>query len=111
MLKHVIFDHGELTDLTKAKGRPARLYKSSMTKSGTSQNSDLDFKSKQVAQEALTEGLKQLARNFAAISEGGGTPADLVDEIVNIAECLLLFNEVCGGRPSPEFICEVLTDL
>jgi hypothetical protein len=80
-----------------------------MAKSGTNEDNDLVLDSKQIANDAFTEALRELARNILAISEGGGAPGELVDEIVKIAEGLLVFNEVHGHRPGPELIREVLT--
>jgi hypothetical protein len=82
-----------------------------MAKSGTNQHNDLVLNSKQIAKDAFTEALRELARNILAISEGGGAPGELVNEIVKIAECLLVFNEIHGGRPASELIREVLTRL
>jgi hypothetical protein len=59
---------------------------------------------------AFADGLKQLGENFVALREGRGAPADLVDQVVTLAECLLVFNEVYGHRPTPELIRDVMTN-
>jgi hypothetical protein len=80
-----------------------------MAKSETNEHANLFLDSEQIAKEAFTDALRELARNILAIGEGGGAPDELVDEIVKIAEALLVFNEVYGRRPDPELIREVLT--
>ena len=80
-----------------------------MAKSETDEHTNLVLDSKQIAKEAFADALRELARNILAIGEGGGAPDELVDEIVKIAEGLLVFNEVYGRRPDPGLIREVLT--
>jgi hypothetical protein len=80
-----------------------------MAKSESKEQTHLVLDSKQIAKEAFTDALRELAKNILAIGEGGGAPDELVDEIVKIAEGLLVFNEVHGQRPCPELIREVLT--
>lgn len=59
--------------------------------------------------EALEDRLRNLARNMAAISEGGGAPGDLVDQIVKVAESLIAYDESFGCRPDEELIRRALT--
>ena len=82
-----------------------------MSKSDTSDRDHMVLDSKQIVKEAFTEALTELAQSILAISEGGGAPDELVDKIVKIAECLIVFNDVYGGRPSSGLIREVLTRL
>jgi hypothetical protein len=43
-----------------------------------------------------------------AISEGGGKPHQLVEEIVKVAESLIAYNEAYGIRPHQELIRRAL---
>ena len=63
------------------------------------------------AEEALERRLRSLARNMRAISEGGGKPDELVEEIVKVAESLIAYNEAYGIRPYQELIRRALTNL
>ncbi len=56
----------------------------------------------------LEERLRDLARNMAAISEGAGTPGELIDQIVKVAESLIAYDESFGHRPEDELIRRAL---
>jgi hypothetical protein len=60
------------------------------------------------AKNALEDRLARLARSMAAISEGGGKPGELVDQIVKVAESLIAYNEAFGARPGEELIRRAL---
>ena len=60
------------------------------------------------AKNALEERLARLATSMAAISEGGGKPSELVDQIVKVAESLIAYNEAFGARPGEELIRRAL---
>jgi hypothetical protein len=60
------------------------------------------------AQNTLERALRSLATNMRAISEGGGNPGQLVEDIVKVAETLIAYNEACGIRPSQELIRRAL---
>lgn len=59
----------------------------------------------------LEERLRKLARNMAAISRRGGEPGELVDEIVNVAQSLIAYNEAFGTRPEEELIRGALANI
>lgn len=63
------------------------------------------------AEKALEQRLRSLARNMSAISEGGGKPGELVEEIVKVAESLIAYNEARGIRPHQELIRRALANL
>ena len=63
------------------------------------------------AEKALEQRLRSLARNMKAIGEGGGKPDELVEEIVNVAESLIAYNEAFGIRPHQALIRRALTNL
>jgi hypothetical protein len=48
---------------------------------------------------------------MCAISEGGGKPDELVEEIVKVAESLIAYNEAYGARPHDELIRRALANL
>jgi hypothetical protein len=52
----------------------------------------------------LEDRLRKLARNIAAISQRRGEPGKLVDQIVEVAESLIAYNEAFGERPDEELI-------
>jgi hypothetical protein len=56
----------------------------------------------------LEQRLKDLAANVSAITEGGGKPDELVDDIVRVAEALIAYNEAYGTRPGGEMIRRAL---
>jgi hypothetical protein len=60
---------------------------------------------------ALEESLRDLAKNMSAISRGGGTPGELVEQIVKVGESLLAYDEALGMRPSEELIRRALTSI
>jgi hypothetical protein len=60
------------------------------------------------ATSALEDRLVRLARSMAAISEGGGKPGELVDQIVKVAESLIAYDEAFGTRPDEEIIRRAL---
>jgi hypothetical protein len=60
---------------------------------------------------ALEESLRDLAKNMSAISRGGGTPGELVEQIVKVAESLLAYDEALRMRPSEELIRRALTSV
>ena len=55
--------------------------------------------------------LRGLARNLDAISKGGGSPRELIDDVVNVAESLLAFDEAFKTRPDEELIRRALAKL
>jgi hypothetical protein len=57
---------------------------------------------------ALVERLARLARCIAEISEGGGKPGELVDQIVKVAESLIAYDGAFGMRPEEELIRHAL---
>ena len=63
------------------------------------------------AEKALEQRLRSLAKNMGAISEGGGRPDELVEEIVKVAESLIAFNEAYGTRPHQGLIRRALAPL
>ena len=63
------------------------------------------------AEKALEQRLRSLARNMSAIGGGGGKPAELVEEIVKVAESLIAYNESYGIRPQQELIRRALANL
>jgi hypothetical protein len=58
--------------------------------------------------DALENRLGNLATNIAAISNGRGKPGELVDQIVNVAESLIAYNEAFGTRPEEDLIRRAL---
>jgi len=56
----------------------------------------------------LEKRLRTLAKNLDAISKGLGSPGQLIDDIVKVAEALLAFNEAYGMRPDEELIRRAL---
>jgi hypothetical protein len=60
------------------------------------------------AEKALERRLRSLGRNMNEISEGGGKPHQLVEEIVKVAESLIAYNEAYGIRPHQELIRRAL---
>ena len=59
---------------------------------------------------ALMDRLRNLASNIAAISTGRGKPGELIDQIVRVAESLIIYNEEYGTRPEEELIRQALAD-
>jgi len=59
---------------------------------------------------ALEDRLARLARSMIAISEGGGKPGKLVDQIVEVAESLIAYDEAFGRRPEGELIRRALAN-
>jgi len=57
---------------------------------------------------ALVDRLARLARSMAEISEGGGKPGELVDQIVKVAESLIAYDGAFGTRPEEELIRHAL---
>jgi len=57
---------------------------------------------------ALEDRLARLARSMAEISEGGGKPGELVDQIVKVAESLIAYDGAFGTRPEEELIRRAL---
>jgi hypothetical protein len=57
---------------------------------------------------ALVDRLARLAKSMAEISEGGGKPGELVDQIVKVAESLIAYDGAFGMRPEEELIRHAL---
>jgi hypothetical protein len=66
------------------------------------------FGSREDVKRMLEERLRFLAKNTAAISEGGGEPDKLVEQVVDVAESIIAFDQVFGTRPTGELIRRAL---
>jgi hypothetical protein len=62
----------------------------------------------QDAKNALEQRLRKLAKNMDAIRAGSGKPGKLVEDIVEVAESLIAYNEAYGTRPHIELIRRAL---
>ena len=69
---------------------------------------DASSERSQDATAALEQRLRKLAKNMHAIREGSGKPDELVEDIVNVAEALIDYNETYGTRPHIELIRRAL---
>jgi hypothetical protein len=67
--------------------------------------------SSQGAKALFEQRLRALAKNLQAISKGRGKPGDVVDQIVEVAESLIAFDEAFGMRPQDELIRRALANL